>query len=89
MTQRSRDPRQELADTIRSRFGTAPDEPSPGQLQQIINDVAPLLSPSRSITDKDWRDAVRKHVGSFGKYRTAAINNADLERLLKEILRGS
>ena len=75
-------PDENLAHSLKIRFGTAPGEPSDTQLLQIKNAIQRIQSSGRAPTEQDWFNAVSLHCPSTGQYRYAGIDNSDLNTLL-------
>lgn len=77
--------REALALSLRRRFGTAPEEPTEDQLENIIRDVRRIDRP----TEEDWRYAVHQRCPSAGTHKYAAVDNSDLNELLAQASQGS
>lgn len=75
-----------LKRALRIRFDLSSSEPSPDQLQKIIQDVGPI-GLGHNPTDSDWRKSVYKHCQSAGMHKTAGVDNSDLNSLLQSLLR--
>ncbi|QBJ10914.1 hypothetical protein EYS10_21295 [Rahnella aquatilis] len=72
-----------LAQCLKIKFGTAPDCPTPDQLELIKKDIRALLAKGLEPTVKDWFEVVRRYCPRTGRYSYSGIDNSDLTTLLQ------
>lgn len=75
-------PNEQIAHSLKIKFGTGPGEPNSEQLAKIIAEILTIQAAGSKVSDKVWRDAVHKHCPSAGHYKYAGIDNSDLNTLL-------
>lgn len=73
---------EELAHSLKMKFGLAPQEPSAHQLQSIKSFIAKVVSSGRQPSHQDWHNAVKAVCSSIGQWKYAGIDNSDLNALL-------
>lgn len=74
---------QRLAHALKIKFGTAPHEPTAGQLQSIKQYIEAIRATGRMPTDADWAHAVGKYCPGAGTHKYAGVDNSDLNTLLE------
>ena len=74
---------QELAQAIKIKFGTAPDNPTTYQLEKIKQDLKVLVAQGITPSERDWVKIVKKHCPEAGKYFYKGLDNSDLTTLLQ------
>ncbi|MGK0270649.1 MAG: hypothetical protein ACI88H_001296 [Cocleimonas sp.] len=74
---------QQLAHTLKIKYGTAPSEPNEQQLAAIKMDIQTLVNQGRSPTENDWQEIVTRHCPDAGRYKYAGADNSDLVTLLQ------
>lgn len=74
---------QELAHKLKIKFGTAPNEPSPDQLQEIKADISELVNKGIIPSESNWTAIVQKHCPNAGGYFYKGIDTSDLITLLR------
>jgi hypothetical protein len=75
-----------LGQSLRTRFGTAPQEPDLEQIARVIVDIEGILK-KRTPVDADWEDSVKRHCPSTGSQFYPATDFSDLNAILEEIRR--
>lgn len=76
----------QLGDALRTRYGTAPEEPDLEQISRVIVDIEGIRR-QRPPVEADWKGSVAKHCPSAGTHAYPALDNSDLDALLEEIRR--
>lgn len=74
---------QELAYAIKIKFGTAPNNPTTYQLENIKQDIKDLVAQGITPTESDWFDIVKKHCPETGNYFYKGMDTSDLITLLQ------
>jgi hypothetical protein len=74
---------QELAQAIKIKFGTTPDNPTTYQLEKIKQDLKALVAQGITPSERDWGEIVKKHCPETGKYFYKGLDNSDLTTLLQ------
>lgn len=74
---------QELAQAIKIKFGTAPDNPTTYQLEKIKQDIKALVAQEITPSERDWVEIVKKHCPEAGNYFYKGLDNSDLTTLLQ------
>jgi hypothetical protein len=74
----------DLEQTLRTRFGTAPAEPTDQQLNDIVKYIDRLAG-LRQTSDADWERAVQIYCPTFGTHKYAARDTSDLTAILRRI----
>lgn len=74
---------QELSHKIKIRFGTAPNEPTPNQLEKIKQDIQSLIAKGVTPSEKDWKDIVTNNCPSAGSYFYRGADTSDLITLMQ------
>ena len=74
---------QELANKLKLKFGTNPNNPNLAQLESIKKDIKALVSIGETPTESDWANIVKKHCREAGSYRYKGADNSDLITLLE------
>jgi hypothetical protein len=78
----------ELARLLKIRFGTAPQEPSERQLNEIKRAIEAIRNSGRLPTWADWQVLVYRYCPGAGQHRYAGMDNSDLDTLLALARRG-
>ena len=73
---------EQLAHSLKIRFGTAPNEPTTEQLTHIKAAIVALQKTGKQPTDNDWRAAVTLYCPGAGRHKYAGMDNSDLITLL-------
>lgn len=73
---------EELAHSLKVKFGTAPGEPSDVQLLKIKNTIRQIQSSGKVPTEQDWFNAVKIYCPSTGSWVYKGLDNSDLNTLL-------
>ena len=73
---------QQLANSIKIKFGTGPDEPNEYQIEKIIQDIENIKKTGSRPSDSDWYSIVKKYCPSAGSYKYSGLDNSDLNTLL-------
>jgi len=74
---------QQLAHSIKIKFGTAPNNPTPYQLEQIKQDVRTLVAKGITPSESDWVAIVKKYCPNAGSYLYEGVDTSDLITLLQ------
>lgn len=74
---------QELAHKIKIKFGTAPNNPRPYQLEKIKQDIQALVAKGKTPSKSDWAEIVKKHCPSAGSYFYTGADTSDLITLMQ------
>lgn len=69
---------QNLAHSIKIRFGLPPHEPTSEQLNKIKADICAIARP----TESDWYRVIVKYCPRAGRHHSAGVDNSDLNTLL-------
>lgn len=72
-----------LAHALKLRYGTAPSEPTDSQIDLICAYIE-RVGRQRQPTDRDWAEAVNRYCPTAGTHKYGAIDNSDLNALLKQ-----
>lgn len=67
-----------LARALKIKFGTAPSEPTSGQLEAIKREVSQINAPN----DSDWARIVAKYCSGFGSCFYGGVDNSHLNTIL-------
>ncbi len=78
--------RNAMKNKLRVLGGTPPNTPTDAELDQIIRDLEKIRK-VRVPTERDWLDAVEKHVPGAGTHKYAGLDMSDLNQLLDQIMR--
>lgn len=71
-----------LAHSLKIKFGLSPNEPTAAQLSLIKSIIATVRAGGRIPNQQDWHSAVAAVCPSIGKHVYAGIDNSDLNTLL-------
>lgn len=74
---------QQLAHSIKLKFGTGPNEPSAVQLASIKADIAALVQKGITPTLSDWAEIVKRYCPDAGRYIYKGADTSDLITLLQ------
>ncbi|MCH5532403.1 hypothetical protein L6205_25050 [Pseudomonas syringae pv. syringae] len=73
---------QELAHTLRMRFGLPPAQPTDAQLANIKAAIKQIKDFGRTATQADLADVVKKYCPGVGEWIYKGADNSDLNTLL-------
>ena len=71
----------QLAHSLKVKFGTAPHEPTPQQLDTIIDNIS-FIALFGTPSEADWEKSVSTYCPTAGTWKYAGIDNSDLNALL-------
>jgi hypothetical protein len=74
---------QQLANSIRIKFGTSSSEPTQYQLEKIIQDIDNIRKSGSHPSNSDWQKIVKLRCPSTGNYIYKGLDNSDLNTLLE------
>lgn len=74
---------QQLAHSIKLKFGTPPDEPNAIQVAQIKTDIQALIQKGVTPTLIDWAEIVKRYCPDAGRYGYKGADTSDLITLLQ------
>ncbi len=74
---------QQLASSIRVKFGTSSSEPNQYQLENIIKAIEDIRRYNRYPSNEEWLKIVKYYCPSTGNYIYKGIDNSDLNTLLE------
>lgn len=72
----------DLAHSLKIKFGLAPAEPTPVQLAAIKAIISRITASGRRPTENDWYTAVTTCCPDAGSHRYSGVDNSDLNTLL-------
>jgi hypothetical protein len=72
----------ELAQSIKIKFGTSPNEPTDLQLSNVIKDIDAIFQSGKRPTESEWFNIVKKYCPTAGTWKYAGLDNSDLNTLL-------
>ncbi|MDP8078977.1 hypothetical protein [Phocoenobacter skyensis] len=74
---------QELIYRLKIKFGIAPNEPTPLQLEKIKQDIQEIVQKGVIPSESDWARIVKKHCPNSGRYAYYGADTSDLITLMQ------
>lgn len=73
---------EKLANSLKMKFGLAPNEPTMTQLAAIKSAINQIAELGRTPSVRDWARIVTQYCPGAGRHKYAGVDNSDLNTLL-------